>query len=121
MVPLETMRNARIDPKQVDSPVIIHMESLILAQNERWRRGLGMQVEREGVPSGILESGKRVSNAWETCPCVGDNVPNGTLIPNEIFRSHGWEMKGGLCLQAVAQGWSRVPLASWWGNGPPRQ
>ena len=22
-------------------------ESLILAQNERWRRGLGMQVERE--------------------------------------------------------------------------
>ena len=23
------------------------MESLILAQNERWRRGLGMQVERE--------------------------------------------------------------------------
>jgi hypothetical protein len=26
-----------------------HMESLILAQNERWRRGLGMQVEREGT------------------------------------------------------------------------
>jgi len=26
------------------------MESLILAQNERWRHGLGMQVERE-VPS----------------------------------------------------------------------
>jgi len=24
-------------------------ESLILAQNERWRRGLGMQVERERV------------------------------------------------------------------------
>ena len=23
------------------------MESLILAQNERWQRGLGMQVERE--------------------------------------------------------------------------
>ena len=23
------------------------MESLILAQNERWRRGLGMQVERD--------------------------------------------------------------------------
>ncbi len=23
------------------------LESLILAQNERWRRGLGMQVERE--------------------------------------------------------------------------
>ena len=26
-----------------------HMESLILAQNERWRRGLGMQVERERI------------------------------------------------------------------------
>ena len=25
----------------------ISMESLILAQNERWQRGLGMQVERE--------------------------------------------------------------------------
>ena len=24
-------------------------ESLILAQNERWRRGLGMQVERESA------------------------------------------------------------------------
>ena len=29
---------------------IFIMESLILAQNERWRHGLGMQVERE-VPS----------------------------------------------------------------------
>ena len=28
------------------------LKSLILAQNERWRRGLGMQVERErGNPS----------------------------------------------------------------------
>ena len=36
------------------------MESLILAQDERWRRGLGMQVERY-LPSGI-ESGERVSN-----------------------------------------------------------
>jgi hypothetical protein len=25
----------------------LYTESLILAQNERWRRGLGMQVERE--------------------------------------------------------------------------
>ena len=25
----------------------IYSESLILAQNERWQRGLGMQVERE--------------------------------------------------------------------------
>ena len=26
---------------------IYFIESLILAQNERWRRGLGMQVERD--------------------------------------------------------------------------
>ena len=28
-----------------------YTESLILAQNERWRRGLGMQVERDVVRS----------------------------------------------------------------------
>jgi len=39
---------------------------LILAQNERWRQVLGMQVERakQGLPCGT--SGARVSNAWET-------------------------------------------------------
>jgi hypothetical protein len=78
------------------------MESLILAQNERWRRGLGMQVERESAPQGVLKSGKRVSNAWETFLNVGDNTPNGVLIPNEITRPHGFVMKDGLCLQAVA-------------------
>jgi len=35
------------------------MESLILAQDERWRRGLGMQVERRAFG---LRSGERVSN-----------------------------------------------------------
>ena len=36
------------------------MESLILAQNERWRHVLSMQVERQwGQPH---ESGERVSN-----------------------------------------------------------
>jgi hypothetical protein len=30
------------------------MESLILAQDERWRRGLGMQVEREQRSSDLL-------------------------------------------------------------------
>ncbi len=35
------------------------MESLILAQNERWRHGLGMQVER----SRLRDSGEGVSNA----------------------------------------------------------
>ena len=38
------------------------MESLILAQNERWRRGLGMQVERESGSSSFrtrTSGGKR--------------------------------------------------------------
>jgi hypothetical protein len=48
------------------------LESLILAQSERWRRGLGMQVERsffkickfsqEKMQVLIFDSGKRVSN-----------------------------------------------------------
>ena len=37
-------------------------ESLILAQNERWRRVLSMQVERDGLSSDGPESGGRVSN-----------------------------------------------------------
>ena len=28
---------------------IKELKGLILAQNERWRRGLGMQVERQGI------------------------------------------------------------------------
>ena len=44
----------------------LELESLILAQNERWRQVLGMQVER--VKQSLLceSSGARVSNAWET-------------------------------------------------------
>ena len=40
----------------------ISMESLILAQDERWRRASYMQVEREtrGLPR--VESGERVRN-----------------------------------------------------------
>ena len=39
------------------------MESLILAQNERWRRVLSMQVERDLRCLHLGESGERVSNA----------------------------------------------------------
>ena len=53
--------------------VIFSMEGLILAQNERWRRGLGMQVER-GLPlRGKESSGKRVSNAQTICLWEGDS------------------------------------------------
>ena len=37
-------------------------ESLILAQDKRWRRALGMQIK--GAPQGA--TGGRVSNAWES-------------------------------------------------------
>ena len=43
------------------------MESLILAQNERWRHGLGMQVER-GSNTEWRKGEERVSNlplSWE--------------------------------------------------------
>ena len=39
-------RNFSIEYYAIKGYQISHMESLILAQNERWRRGLGMQVER---------------------------------------------------------------------------
>jgi len=35
---------------------------LILAQNERWRRGLGMQVERESALQGNLLGAGKVAN-----------------------------------------------------------
>jgi hypothetical protein len=47
-------------------------ESLILAQDKRWRRASGMQVERVAT-FGWSTSGGRVSNALATCPEVGNN------------------------------------------------
>ena len=37
---------------------IKELKGLILAQNERWRRGLGMQVERQGFFRKTLERRK---------------------------------------------------------------
>ena len=56
----------------------LFFESLILAQDERWRCGLGMQVER---PS-LLGSGERVNNTWVTNPKVRHNSLKGELIPD---------------------------------------
>ena len=67
-------------------------ESLILAQNERWRRVLSMQVERE-APSGA-ESGGRVSNAWTTCPPAGDSLRKRRVIPHETASPQGEAGKG---------------------------
>src|SRR6476661_8930012 len=66
----------------------VKLESLILAQNERWRRALHMQVERGGVAI-PQSSGERVSNAWITCPEVGDNPGKLGLIPHDTERSKG--------------------------------
>jgi len=47
------------------------MESLILAQNKRWRRVLSMQVERQAQQ--CAESGGLVSNAWVIYLWHGDS------------------------------------------------
>jgi hypothetical protein len=47
------------------------------------------------VPFGELESGERVSNAWETFPSMGDNSSNELLIPHTTSGPHGLEVKGG--------------------------
>ena len=35
-----------------------------------------------------LISGGRVSNAWATCPCVGDNIWKRMIIPHNATESH---------------------------------
>ena len=64
------------------------LKGLILAQNERWRRGLGMQVER--IPEGLLSggSGERGSKAWVTYPGDGDSHSNEWVIPGDLTGRH---------------------------------
>jgi len=72
------------------------MESLILAQDERWRRASNMQVERGRALSQerVRSSGERVSNTWGTCPPDGDNLGKPGLIPDSLVGSHGLTRKG---------------------------
>ena len=74
----------------------IPMESLILAQDERWRRASNMQVERGWAASQEVahSSGERVRNTWETNPPDGDNLGKPGLIPNTLAGSHGLARKG---------------------------
>jgi len=53
------------------------LKGLILAQNERWRRGLGMQVVRQQAPQGMLASGERDSNVWIPASGTGIAAGNG--------------------------------------------
>ena len=43
----------------------------------------------------LMTSGKRVSNAWVTCPRAGDNPPKGGLIPHKPTVSMETEGKAG--------------------------
>ena len=62
------------------------MKGLILAQNERWRRGLGMQVERAWFSDQV--SGVRVSKATATNPMVGHNRGKLRIIPSDVRVGH---------------------------------
>ena len=50
------------------------MESLILAQNERWRHGLGMQVERGAAMHPVA---KGCATRGEPAPGSGTSAGNG--------------------------------------------
>ncbi len=49
----------------------IELKSLILAQIERWRNALHMQVERQHRSLLLMASGERVSNASERAQLWG--------------------------------------------------
>ena len=64
-------------------------ESLILAQNERWRRVLSMQVaarfKHASRANGHLRvdgSGGRVSNTWVICPGDGNSTWKHVVMPD---------------------------------------
>ena len=50
---------------------------------------------RGSIPLAIVEmaTGARVSNAYPTCPPLGDNLAKVRLIPNDISRRHLKEIK----------------------------
>ena len=77
------------------------MESLILAQDKRWRRALPMRVERGSGSPGL--SGVRVRNTWVTYPALGDTCPKGQLSPLG-FAGPDWRRKGVLLAHLVWEG-----------------
>ena len=87
------------------------VKGLILAQNERWRRGLGMQVERAQQ----CVSGGRVSKATATNP--GDGYSRGKLrvMPSDARASASTLRQ----MDSSALGRAVVVLGRWRGSGPP--
>ncbi len=51
-------------------------------------------IQSVAIRSG--ESGVRVRNAWAICPGVGDNLPKGGLIPDEVVSRMGDGLKAGI-------------------------
>ena len=49
-----------------------------------------MQVEGQhvGCLQPMMATGARVSNAYPTCPPLGDNLAKVRLIPNDVSRRH---------------------------------
>ena len=72
------------DRKREGQTKKIELKSLILAQIERWRHALHMQVERQhgGNPGGEWRTGEECIGI---CPVVGDNVGKLTLIPHTTY------------------------------------
>ena len=73
-------------PRGLELGVDIIVKGLILAQNERWRRGLGMQVERAWLQDQV--SGARVSKATVTNPKVGYSRGKLRVIPSDVRCRH---------------------------------
>ncbi len=63
---------------------LTQLKGLILAQNERWRRGLGMQVVREVLCLQRADSGERESNAWVIYLQAWDSGGKLPVIPDNV-------------------------------------
>ena len=63
------------------------MESLILAQDERWLQAYHMQVEGQHGLSllSLMPTGARVSNAYPTCPLLVVSPLKGGLLHDISF------------------------------------
>ena len=79
---MSTLRGGRSSESWTEKVIAKdQLKSLILAQIERWRHALHMQVERQrgGNPGGERRTGEEYIG---TCPRVGDNAAKAALIPH---------------------------------------
>ena len=76
-------KRRRLRPTLIELLVEIELKSLILAQIERWRHALHMQVERQrgGNPGGERRTGEEYIGTY---PGVGDNPAKVGLIPHML-------------------------------------